>query len=192
MRNLILISVAAVVFCVVGIASPNVLIAQDAAEEDLESASSVAQSGHTRDGDMRNRREDFRDRDGGVTGLPEDPPNRRESFRDREENLGDRREDRRARRENYQDPRRNRHDHQMNFQGHRGYRGDHRRDFKSHREFGRDHKWDFRAHRKFQMDHKRYYSSRLDHRKRYFANSLRYKQSGRSYKGGGWGKAHRR
>ncbi len=37
MRNLILIAVAAVAFCVVGIAHPNVLIAQDYVEEDLES-----------------------------------------------------------------------------------------------------------------------------------------------------------
>ena len=129
MRNLILIAVAAVAFCAVGIAHPNVLIAQDSVEEDLASDRPVARN-------RPDRGEDVRDR--------------RETFRDRGEDVSDRRGNRRA--------------HQRDFRAHRGVRG----------------------------DHKRYYSSRPDRRNRYFAKRHRYTHSARSYRGGGWGKAHRR
>ena len=206
MRNSILVAVAAVAFCAAGIALPNVLIAQDAVEENLESDSPVALNRHNSDGDMQNQRENFRDRERGDNALPEDPPGRRESFRDRGQDLRDSSEDRRGRREDYQDRRRNRSDSQRDFQGRRGYRGDHRKgfwshrgdrrsyrsDFRGHRGFGRDHKRDFEAQRKVQRDHKRYYSSRLDHRKPYFAKRHRYKHSDRAYRGGRWSIAHRR
>ena len=191
MRNLFLIAVFAVTFGLVGIAHPNLLIAQDTVEEDLES-----------DGPGARVR---RDRGEGI-------PDRRENYRDRGEEVGERREDyrhrrgdRQDRREDYQDRRRSRRDHRKDFQGDRGYRRDHRRDFKryrrsgnhrrdfrDHRRLRRDHKRDLRAHRAVRRDHKRYYSSKLDRRNRPFAKHHRYGNSGRSYKREGRGRAYRR
>jgi hypothetical protein len=76
MRNLILMAVAAVAFCAVGIAHPNVLIAQDSVEQDLESDRPVARDRRGRSEDIQDRREDFIDRGEGVS-------DRREDYRDR-------------------------------------------------------------------------------------------------------------
>ena len=59
MRNLILMAVAAAAFCAVGIAHPNVLIAQDSAEENLESDRPVARDRRGRSEDIQDCREDF-------------------------------------------------------------------------------------------------------------------------------------
>ena len=171
MRNLILIAVAAAAFCAVGMAQPNVLIAQDSVEEDLASDRPVARNRPDSGEEVGDRRENFRDRGAGVSDRREDRPDRQEGYRDRS---GDRHD----RRENYQDQRGNRRAHQRDFQDHRGFR--------------RDHQRDFRAHRGVRGDHKRYYSSRPDRGNRSFAKRHRYAHSARSYRGGGWGKVHSR
>ena len=82
MRNIILLTVATVVFCAVGIAYPSVLIAQDTVEEDLESDRPVVRNQHNKDRDMRNRQEGYRDRRGRTTEPPEDPPDQRDPLND--------------------------------------------------------------------------------------------------------------
>ena len=106
MRSTILLAMAAVIFCAVGTVYPNVSIAQDAVEENLESASPVVRNQHNRDRDMRNRQEGFRDRRGRTTEPPEDPLDQRESLNDDREDFNNRREDRQANREYYQDRKR--------------------------------------------------------------------------------------
>ena len=99
MRNIILVTVATFVFCAGWAVYPNVSVAQDAVEEDLESDSPSARNRHNRDGDMRNRRGGSGDRRARATDPPEDPIDRRDSFNDDGEDLNNRREDRRAGRE---------------------------------------------------------------------------------------------
>ena len=126
MRNLILIAVAAVAFCVVGIAHPNVLIAQDFVEEDLESDRPVTRNRPDRGEDVQDRRETFRDRGEDVSDRREDRRDRREDYRDRGEDVTDRREDRHDRGEDYRDRRGDRRDRREDQPAGPG-RGAHRR-----------------------------------------------------------------
>ena len=85
MRNLILIAVLAVLFCAVGIVQPNLLIAQNSVEEDLESDGPGARNRPDRVEGIRDRREDFRDRGQEVNDRGEDYRDRRGERQDRGE-----------------------------------------------------------------------------------------------------------